>query len=232
MATRFAGFPAEGMAFLRALKRNNKREWFQARKEIYDTKVKAPMLELVTAIMQRMADFAPDYVNDPAKAIFRIYRDTRFSKDKTPYKTHIAAVFTKRSVEKHAGAAYYFSVSPEEIEVGGGVYMPPPENLLAARSYMAEHHEEFRRIVGARDVKQLYGGLSGESAARVPKGFAAEHPAMDLIRMKQYLLFCTLESGIATTPKLYREVEARFEAIAPFVEFLNRPVGRARRAGM
>jgi uncharacterized protein (TIGR02453 family) len=230
MATRFPGFPPEALTFLRGLKRNNRREWFQPRKEIYEQKVKAPMLELVTALMQRMADFAPDYVNDPAKAIFRIYRDTRFSKDKTPYKTHIAAVFTRRTIEKHCGAAYYFSVSPEEIEVGGGVYMPPPENLLAVRGYIADHHEEFRRIVAARDIKRLYGQMTGDVAARAPKGFPADHPAMDLIRMKQYLLFRTLDPAIATTPKLYKELETRFEAMAPFIEFLNRPLAQAKRA--
>ena len=96
----FAGFPPEGITFLRSLKRHNTREWFQPRKEIYEEKVKGPMLELVTALMQRLADFAPDYLADPNKAIYRIYRDTRFSKDKTPYKTHIAAIFqTSRSGE-------------------------------------------------------------------------------------------------------------------------------------
>src|SRR5438552_2230000 len=100
----FAGFPPEGITFLRGLKKNNKRAWFQPRKEIYDQKVKAPMLDLVTALMGRLADFAPDHVADPNTAIYRIYRDTRFSNDKTPYKTHIAAVFPRRNLEKHGGA--------------------------------------------------------------------------------------------------------------------------------
>src|SRR5207247_1550421 len=108
------------------------------------------MLELVTAVMQALADFAPEYVSDPNKAIFRIYRDTRFSKDKTPYKTHIAAVFTPRGADR--GSGYYFSVSADEIEAGGGVYMPPPEDLLTIRGYLAENHEEFRRLSTARGV--------------------------------------------------------------------------------
>ena len=225
----FAGFPPEGMTFLRGLKKHNTREWFQPRKEIYEEKVKSPMLELVTALMQRLADFAPDYVADPNKAIYRIYRDTRFSKDKTPYKTHIAAVFKHRDLEKHSGAGFYFSVAPEEIEVGGGVYMPMPEHLLAIRNYLAENHEEFRRIAAARDVRRLFGEVTGDSLSRVPKGFAADHPAVDLLRMKQFLLFRTLEGSLATTPKLYREVISRFQAMSPFLEFLNRPLNRARR---
>ena len=224
----FGGFPPEAMTFFRGLKKNNTREWFQPRKEIYEEKVKAPMLDLVAALMRRMADFAPDHVGDPGKAIYRIYRDTRFSKNKTPYKTHIAAVFPRRGLEKHGGGGYYFSVSPDEIEVGGGVYMPAPENLRAIRGYLAEHHEEFRRITTARGVKRLFGEVYGDRLTRVPKGFAPDHPAADLLRMKQFLLFQTLDAKLATTPKLYRELLTRFEAMTPFLEFLNCPfVGQA-----
>jgi uncharacterized protein (TIGR02453 family) len=220
----FAGFPPEALTFLRALKKHNEREWFQPRKEVYEEKVKAPMLELVAALMQRLADFAPDYVADPNKAIYRIYRDTRFSKDKRPYKTHIAAVFTPRHLGKSGGAGFYFSVSPEEIEVGGGVYMPSPEHLRAIRGYMAERHAEFRGIVAARSVKRLLGEMTGESLTRVPKGFPGNHPAEDLLRRKQYLLFASLDTSLATTPKLYREILSRFEAMTPFLAFLNVPL--------
>src|SRR5690242_3374729 len=101
MVPGFQGFPAEGMTFMRSLKRNNRREWFQPRKHIYDEQVKAPMMELVAAVNIAMMRFAPDYTRDPKEAIYRIYRDTRFSGDKTPYKTHIAAVFQKRGLGKH-----------------------------------------------------------------------------------------------------------------------------------
>jgi uncharacterized protein (TIGR02453 family) len=232
MSPSFAGFPPEALTFFRGLKKHNEREWFQPRKEIYDEKVKAPMIDLVTALMQRLADFAPDYVADPAKAIYRIYRDTRFSKDKTPYKTHIAAVVTPRELGKSSGAGFYFSVAPEGIDVGGGVYMPSPEHLRAIRGYMAEHHKEFRRIVAARGVKRLLGEMTGESLSRTPKGFPADHPADDLLRRKQYLLFANLDAALATTPKLYRELAGRFEAVAPFLEFLNRPVYLARKPKM
>src|ERR1700681_2927743 len=114
---RFGGFPQAGMQVFRGLKRNNRREWFQPRKHVYDEQLKAPMVDLVTAVTAEMMRFAPDYVADPAKALYRIYRDTRFSKDKTPYKTHIAAIFPRRGLAKHGGAGLYFSVSPDEIEV-------------------------------------------------------------------------------------------------------------------
>ena len=125
----FSGFPAEGLRFLKSLKRNNRRDWFQPRKEIYESALKRPMTELVEAINADLAKVAPGYVTETKKAIFRIYRDTRFSHDKTPYKTHIAAVFGKRGAPGHRGGMLYFHVSPVEVEIAGGIYHPEPEEL-------------------------------------------------------------------------------------------------------
>ena len=225
----FAGFPPEAMTFLRALKKHNTREWFQPRKHIYDDQVKAPMVELVTELAHAMLDFAPDYVTDANKAIYRIYRDTRFSPDKTPYKTHIAAIFARRGTEKHGGGSYYFSISHKEVEVGGGIYMPPPEALLAVRTHIAQHHADFRRIAASSAIKRLYGAVQGEQLARLPKGFRAEDPAADLLRFKQYLLFTTLDPAVVTTPKLFPELEKRFRALAPFLDFLNAPLTAMKR---
>jgi uncharacterized protein (TIGR02453 family) len=223
-AVPFPGFPPEALAFFRALKRNNHREWFQPRKHIYDEQVRAPMTALVGALDAAMMKFAPAYVREPEAAIYRIYRDTRFSADKTPYKTHIAAVFPRRGLEKHACAGLYFSVSAEGIEIAGGVYMPTPEELRAIRLHLLDHHEEFRRILRARTLRALMGGLQGDQLARVPKGFDATHPAASLVRSKQWLLDVELDASLATTPKLYGEILQRFHAMAPFVEFLNAPL--------
>jgi uncharacterized protein (TIGR02453 family) len=225
----FPGFPPEAMTFFRGLKRNNKREWFQARKAVFDEKVRAPMFQLVDALNAEMMKFAPDYVTEPERAIYRIYRDTRFSSDKTPYKTHIAAVFPRRGMERHAGAGFYFSVSPQEVEVAGGVYMPPPEQLSAIRSHLAEHHEEFRRIANTRSLRTLVGEIVGDRLARVPKGFCADHPAADLVRYKQLYVFAELDPALARTPKLLGELVKHFRVMTPLVEFLNAPLIRARR---
>lgn len=130
MKNGFRGFSPEGIAFLRGLKQNNDREWFTPRKQIFEEQVRLPMIELVRALHGEMLRFAPQYVGEPAKCVFRIYRDTRFSKNKTPYKTHIAASFHHARAGKTSAAGYYFSVSPEEIELGGGLYMPEPAALL------------------------------------------------------------------------------------------------------
>jgi uncharacterized protein (TIGR02453 family) len=227
--TGFGGFPAEGMQFLRALKRNNRREWFQPRKHIYDAQVKAPMTELIAALTAEMMKFAPEYVAEPAKAIYRIYRDTRFSKDKTPYKTHVAAVFPRQGLEKHGCAGLYFSVSPFECEVAGGVYMPGPDQLLAIRNHLAENHRKFSSIVRAGKLRSLMGELHGEQLARAPKGFPCDHPAADLLRYRQWLFYVTLDPALATTPKLLPEVRKRFEVMMPVIGFLNAPLVAARK---
>lgn len=124
MMKTFPGFPPEALRFLRQLKRNNNREWFRAHKEIFDLKVKVPMVEVVLALGGALQSFAPELITEPDRAIYRIYRDTRFSPDKTPYKTHIAAHFAPRGVAKHAGAGLYFHIEPSEALIAGGIYMP------------------------------------------------------------------------------------------------------------
>jgi uncharacterized protein (TIGR02453 family) len=224
-----AGFPAEALEFLRGLEKNNRREWFEPRKQIYEERVRAPMLELVAALNACMRAFAPEFAIEPERAVYRIYRDIRFSRDKTPYKTHIAASFTRRGFEKHAGAGYYFSVSAKEIEVAGGVYMPSPEELRAIRLHLVENHAELNRILSRPPVRKTLGSLEGEKLSRVPKGFAAEHPSAGLVRQKQWLLWSTLDPALATTPQLFGEISKRFRAMAPFIDFLNAPLAKLRR---
>jgi uncharacterized protein (TIGR02453 family) len=226
MRSGFPGFPPEGIQFMRALVRHNKREWFQPRKPIFEAQVKQPMRQLVEAVNAAMASFAPEYVTDPDKAIFRIYRDTRFSKDKTPYKDHVAAGFPRRATP--GGAGYYFALAQKKIGIGGGIYMPAPETLLAIRTHLAGHHQDFRRIVQAKAVKQLLGAIHGEQLTRVPKGFDCGHPAADLLRFKQFFLYAELEPDLATGPELYPEIVKRFRALRPFLEFLNAPLARQK----
>ena len=229
MRSGFPGFPAEALTFLRSLARNNRREWFQERKEIFETRVKGPMIELVNALNAELVKFAPDYATDPQHAIYRIYRDTRFSTDKTPYKDHIAAIFSRHGLEKHTAASFYFSISPKEIEMAGGLYRPGPEQLLAVRTHLAEHHLEFRRIARAKKLRELVGELWGDQLSRVPKGFSPHHPAADLIRYKQWLVYTMLDTDLAVTPYLFPELVKRFRAVTPLVEFLNRPLAGKRK---
>lgn len=229
MAAAFQGFPKEGLAFLKGLEKNNNREWFQARKETFENSVKAPMEALVEAVNARMVKFAPQHVTEPKKAVYRIYRDTRFSKDKTPYKTHIAANFFRAGFEKHSHPGYYFSVSPKEIEIAAGCYMPDPDQTRHIREYLLEHHETLRGILANGTLKKLMGGLSGEPVTRTPKGMPVNHAADDLIRYKGWILYDTrMDPALAGSPKILDEVVKRFEAMTPFVEFLSRPLSVKR----
>jgi uncharacterized protein (TIGR02453 family) len=230
VTSRFPGFPREGLQFLSDLARNNHRDWFRPRKPIFEQEVKRPMCELVDAVNAALTSFAPDYVTDADKAIYRIYRDTRFSPDKTPYKDHIAASFRHRRLGCEGSAGYYFAVSHKEVAIGGGLYQPPPEMLLAVRNHIAERHEEFLRIVKSRPVRRLLGGLQGERLTRAPKGFSPDHPAADLLRYRQLILYIELTPKIAATSSLYTEVVKRFRTMTPFLEFLNAPLlGRRKK---
>ncbi len=218
-----SGFSAEAIKFLRGIKRNNNREWFQKNKEVFEAELKAPMILLVDQINHALFEFAPEYVTDTKNAIFRFYRDTRFSNDKSPYKTHIAAWFKRNGFQDKSAAGFYFHVSAEEVIVAGGLYMPPPDQLLAVRTHLLDHHERFRELGKDRKIKTLMDGFGGESLSRDPKGFPKEHPASDLIRQKQWGYSCQLPASLATTPKLYPELVKRFKALTPVVNFLNEP---------
>jgi uncharacterized protein (TIGR02453 family) len=228
MSSRFPGFPPEALQFFRSLKRNNNRDWFQPRKDTFEEKVKQPMRDLVEALNSAMKSFAPEYATDPAKAIYRIYRDTRFSKDKTPYKDHIAASFFRSGTGPHKYGGYYVHVSHKEVAVGGGVYMPEPEVLLEIRGHIAENHQKLRKILAAPAVRRWLGELQGDQLSRVPKGFPATHPAADLLRFKSLFLYVTLEPELATTPQFFNELLTRFRAMKPFIDFLTAPSATKR----
>jgi uncharacterized protein (TIGR02453 family) len=223
MKSAFSGFSPDALSFLRALKRNNRRDWFQPRKEKFETLIKTPMLELVESLNHRLMDFAPNYITPPQKSLYRIYRDTRFSKDKTPYKTHISAIFPRHTAVKREGAVLYFHFTEKELLIFGGVYSPDREELLAYRNLLAEHHEEFLELIANRDVKRLTNGLEGEQLTRMPKGFSEDHPAESLLRHRQWFLESTLDARILHSPRLISEMARRFAVMAPMVEFLNRP---------
>src|SRR5207237_1198888 len=142
-----AHFSPAALAFLRALMRNNRRDWFNARKQVYEAEIKAPMLRLIAAINEELMRFAPQMVTQPNKAMLRIYRDIRFSANKQPYKTHVAAYFKLQGLFRTSGAGFYLHVSPEELVVAAGAYMPEREQLLAMRMHIAEHHAHLRKIL-------------------------------------------------------------------------------------
>ncbi|HZD96369.1 MAG TPA: DUF2461 domain-containing protein, partial [Candidatus Sulfotelmatobacter sp.] len=222
----FPGFSPDALSFLRALKRNNRREWFQPRKEKYESLIKAPMCELVECLNHEFARFAPQYITAPQKAVYRIYRDTRFSKDKTPYKTHISAIFPRSNAVKREGAVFYFHFTEKELLVFGGVWGPDRDELLAYRNLIQESHEELAEILREPKLRRTFGALQGEQLSRMPKGFPVDHPAEGLLRQRQWYLEHTMDVKVVSSSKLPQELARRFELMTPFLEFMNRPFAR------
>ena len=192
-----AAFSPESLRFLRNLEKNNDRDWFQPRKDKYDDLVRGPMLALVEQVNADLAKHGQDYVTDPAKAVYRIYRDTRFSTDKTPYKTHIGALLWHRKLGKGGGAALYFHISTKELLIAAGLYHAPPELLTPVRHHIAEQHQRLRSILNRKAVKEEFGDLQGDSLSRPPKGWLPDHPAVELLKRKDLLLEVTLDPKMA-----------------------------------
>ena len=133
--------------------------------------LKEPMLAIVRKVTEGMLDFAPPFVRPAEKCLFRIYRDTRFSHDKRPYKTHVAAWWSHQGLEKTSGAGYYFHVSPRSIIVAVGAYMPEKDQLAQIRHWLLDHHVEFRKVLQSPKVRKFYDEFEGNAPTRPPKGF-------------------------------------------------------------
>jgi uncharacterized protein (TIGR02453 family) len=217
-------FTKKTLAFLRALKRNNDRDWFRARKADYEQHVRGPMIALLHQLARDFPAFAPDLVSDPRVCLFRIYRDTRFSSDKRPLKTNVAAHFPSKKFPKGEGAGLYVEVAPQWVWIGGGIYMPSSNELTAIRAAVAGDHRRFRRVVTAPAFRRAVGELTGEQLTRVPRGYLKDHPAAEYLRHKQFIGGREYPADFATSPRFYPELLAVFRGVAPLVGFLNNAI--------
>ncbi len=211
------------MKFLRGLARNNDREWFEARRSLYERAVKAPMLALIDEINAAMVEFAPEHVRPPHKVAMRIYRDIRFSPNKQPYKTHLAAWWSRRGMEKTSGGGFYLQISPQQVMIAAGVYMPEREQLLALRRWMSAHHESYRATI-KKLLKSRGAGFElseSEALTRMPKGFATDDPADELVRAKSWGVRASLPAEAALEPTLVREIVRRLKLATPLIDTLN-----------
>lgn len=224
-----SSFTPKTLAFLRGLKRNNSRDWFYARRDEYEAYVRGPMVAVVERLAEDFRKVAPEFSADPKTSIFRQWRDTRFSENKTPLKTHVAATFPNRTLGRMNGAGLYFEVAPTWVWIGGGIYAPDAQQLQAIRHHLCERHAEFERIVRAPAFKKL-GGLKGDRLSRVPRGFDKDHPAADRLLQKQFLGAREEAAEFAASPAFYKELLATFAVLVPLCRFLNEPlVARAER---
>lgn len=216
-------FTAKSLSFLRSIKRNNKREWFHARKDKYDLHCRQPMIEIVERLAEDFPAFAPEMIADPKVSLLRPYRDTRFSNDKTPLKIHVGATFPHRKLGRMNGAWFYFEVAGGWVWMGGGMWRPDTSQLQLVREHIAANHGRLDKIVTAPSFRKI-GGLKGEMMTRVPRGFPKDHPAATYLQYKQFMGYREEDPSLATSPAFYKQLRGTFEAIAPLVAFLNEPL--------
>ena len=217
-------FTSKTLSFLRSLKRNNRREWFHARKDQYEQHVRRPMIEVVERLADDFTAIAPELVASPKQSLFRIYRDTRFSNDKKPLKTHAAAVFRPRELPKPQGAGLYFEIAPGWVWIGGGMWRPEPPELVRLREHIAETWPEIRTITRARPFRARFESLQGEVMTRVPRGYASDHPAAEFLRFRQFYGGAEFPASLAYSRDFYPTLLTTFKALMPLVRFLNEPL--------
>ena len=217
-------FTQKTLTFLRRLARHNDREWFREHRDEYEEHVRGPMIALIEQLAADLPAIAPDLVANPKTSMYRIYRDTRFSANKAPFKTHVAAIFPHRALPKHEGAGLYVHVAADQVFIGGGLYRPQPRQLHRLREHIAANCDRLRSLVAAPAFRRNFGALSGERLKRVPRGFAADHPAGDLLRLKQFLAGCERPPAFAIGPRFYPSLLGLFTHLAPLIGFLNEPL--------
>jgi uncharacterized protein (TIGR02453 family) len=232
----FSGFPPRAMTFLRGLAKNNRKEWFEEHRADYETAVKGPMASLIEEIDVRLADIAPEIVGGK-KSMFRIHRDVRFSKDKSPYKTNAACWFYHRDTSSrasggdaaHGGAGFYFHIAPTGSYCGGGNWMPPRPALQRIRQSLVDDVEGFEEIVLARGFTRRFGALDPEGTlTRMPRGYDESHPAAKWLRLQSFIAGTAITTEQVHDGRLPDILAKHFEAMAPLVRWLNEALGLKR----
>jgi uncharacterized protein (TIGR02453 family) len=231
----FRSFTPEAFAFLRGLKRNNSKPWFEAHRADYEQAVLNPLRRLAEELDVRFAKFAPEFVAPPRRALFRIHRDVRFSRDKSPYKTHAALWVFHRDAgrgvgkEAHGGAGFYFHIEPGASLVAAGYWMPPRPALARVRERIVEEQRSWERIVLAPAFKRRFEALSdddpGALLKRTPRGFAPDHPAARWLRYNTFTASRALTDAEVLSPRLVPTIMKDYAALLPLVRWLNGALG-------
>ena len=215
---RFDGFSTDAIAFLAELAANNDRAWFTPRKADYERHLKRPMEALCVALAERFEARGIPLTADPARSPFRIYRDTRFSRDKSPYKTAASARFPAVG----GGPSGYFHLEPGEIYLGGGLYRPDPPVLVAWRAIVAAEPAAVRAALADPGFVRAFGDLHGDRFKRIPAGFPKDHPDADLLTLKDLVFSRRLADADVMSPALPDLLADLFEAATPVLRLLAR----------
>jgi uncharacterized protein (TIGR02453 family) len=225
-------FTPKALTFLRALKRNNDGEWFRAHRADYVTHIQEPLHRLLDALRDDLAGVAPELACTPRESTFRMYRDTRFSEDKTPLKTHVAWVLRPRGFPKGSAAGLYAEFDLKETWMGGGLYHPEPQVRNAVREHIAANHRRLAAIVEAPAFRRTVGPLDGDPLLRVPRGFDPGHRAAPYLKFTSWMVCRTRPGTFVTTPEFYPTLLGIFRAAAPLIRFLNEPIATLGREAL
>jgi len=215
------------LKFLKDLKKNNNKPWFDAHRNEYE-KSKKDFEQFIQLVIDKHSKNDPSIKNLVAKnCLFRINRDVRFSKDKSPYKTNFGASINKGG-KKAMTAGYYFHLEPGQGFTGGGIWMPMPEDLKKVRQEIDYNLPEFKKIIGSKKFKSVYGDLSRDAEytlSRVPKGYEPDNPAAEYLKFKSFIAVIQIKDTDLTSNKLIKKTLTSFEALRPLVEFINHAIG-------
>lgn len=207
--------------FLQGLAIHNNKEWMEANKETYN-EAKTSYIELISALLDRLKEFDPGVSSLTAKdCIFRINRDVRFSKNKAPYKGNFGASISEGG-KKSASAGYYLHLQPgNESFIGGGLYMPPAEDLKKIRQEIDYNAPELLKIVSEKSFKQYFGVIQGDKLARAPKGYSPDHPNIEFLKLKSYVVLHKLSDEDVRAKDFIQNLTEKCRAMKPFLDFLN-----------
>ena len=226
-------FTPATLSFFRGLARNNAKPWFEAHRADYEQAVVAPIRALIDEMDVRLARFAPEITGHPKRSMFRIYRDIRFSKDKSPYKTNAGCWFWHRDADPRVGdnaegggAGFYFHLQPGSSFTGAGIWMPPRPLLAKLRDAIAEDPRGFERVVKHPGFVRRFGGLDDDhTLKRMPRGFAETHPAARWLKYQSFVAGRALSDNQVTSPRLAALLQEDFSKLLPLVRWLNGTLG-------
>ena len=214
----------ETVKFLKTLKKNNSKEWFDQNRKSYE-QAKENYLDFVGEVLGRMKKIDASLADlEPKQCVFRINRDVRFSKNKDPYKTNMGASFSKGG-KKIQCAGYYFHLEPGASFIGGGFWMPMAPELNKIRQEIDYGAEAFYKIINKKKFKDIFGSLSeSEKLSRPPKGYEADNPAIELLKLKSFVVMTTVKDSELTGKELASTVVDHVETMMPLVDFLNKAI--------
>jgi uncharacterized protein (TIGR02453 family) len=215
--------PKEGFHFLKKLKKNNKRDWFLENKQHYEEDLKTPLQNIIIELGRLLTTQAKEIHFDPKKSIFRINRDVRFSNNKEPYKTNIAASFVSyHHNKKEENPGLYIHIEPGNCFIGAGLYMPSSEQLRKIRALINKEPKVFQKIISTPFVKKHFGGLTGAKLKTAPRGVPANHPNIENLKWKQFVFIKRYKDSDFQKGNLAKTVHKEFIAMMPLVNWLNK----------